>query len=179
MKREENNPAAFRLFIFSILYGLFFINYIDLVVPGSNVPGYHAWLGIAYFISFIPIILMEGLREWRLVLSLGLMASLMNDLFYYPVSMILFGRAPDLYNWYLFQLGFKGFTTAWTFNAGFFTIKVTSILMGTSIYLRAAIIAVLTLKGRIAIQNYSVLSRLRLDKPWKGFLRVKGEKPWD
>ncbi|MEM2523027.1 MAG: hypothetical protein QXW82_07770 [Candidatus Bathyarchaeia archaeon] len=149
MKRAGILSPSSKLFIFSIIYGLFYINYIDLVVPGSNVPGYHAWLGAAYFISFVPVILIWGVREWKLVLCLGLTASLMNDLFYYPVSLLLFGKAPDLYNWYMFQLGFKGFTRSWTFNAGFFTFPMTSLLMGVSIYLRIAIIAALAMKGRV------------------------------
>ncbi|MEM2815892.1 MAG: hypothetical protein QW056_04835 [Candidatus Bathyarchaeia archaeon] len=169
VKRAGLASPVSKLFIFSIVYGLFYINYIDLVVPGSNVPGYHAWLGVTYFISFIPVILIWGIREWKLVLCLGLTASLMNDLFYYPISLLLFGKAPDLYGWYMFQLGLKGFTRAWTFNAGFFTFPITSLLMGASIYLRIAIIAALALKGRVPVQG--MISGKMLEKAWKGSAR--------
>ena len=169
MKQNRNGRFSpeFKLFIFSIFYGLLFINYIDLVVPGSNVPGYHAWLAVAYFISFVPLLFLWGLSRWKLVLSLGLTASLMNDLFYYPVSLILFGKAPDLYEWYLFQLGFKGLTRAWTFNAGIFTLPVTSILMGASIYIRIMLVTILSLGFRpplpgywVAVKPREILSRL-------------------
>lgn len=176
MKRAGPLSPASKLFIFSIIYGLFYVNYIDLVVPGSAVPGYHAWLGITYFISFIPVILIWGIREWKLVLCLGLTASLMNDLFYYPVSLILFGKAPDLYNWYLFQLGFKGLARAWTFNAGLFTFPITSLLMGASIYLRIATIAVLAMKGKASMQGQWMMGGKALEKPWKGFTRAGGQE---
>lgn len=172
MSRRRLTSPTSKLFIFSIIYGLFYVNYIDLVVPGSSVPGYHAWLAVTYFISFIPIILIWGLKEWKLVLCLGLTASLMNDLFYYPVSLLLFGRAPDLYSWYMFQLGFKGFTPAWTFNAGFMKFTVTSLLMGVSIYARIAIVTVLTLPHRVNIPWWMMAERRRavrrIEKPFRG-----------
>ncbi|MCS7096328.1 MAG: hypothetical protein RMK50_04640 [Nitrososphaerota archaeon] len=175
MKRAGLASPVSKLFIFSVIYGLFYINYIDLVVPGSAVPGYHAWLGVTYFISFIPVILIWGVREWKLVLCLGLTASLMNDLFYYPVSLLLFGRAPCLYDWYMFQLGLKGFTRAWTFNAGFITFPITSLLMGASIYLRIALITALALKSRASSQWIS--GGKTLEKAWNGFIRAGEEKP--
>jgi len=177
VSRRGFASPTFRLFIFSIVYGLFYVNYIDLVVPGSNVPGYHAWLGVTYFISFIPVILILGLREWKLVLCLGLVASLMNDLFYYPISLLFFGRAPDLYSWYMFQLGFRGFTTAWTFNAGFLTFKVTSLLMGASIYARVAIIVALTLWGRVSMQQWMMAGRIKLARSFEKPLRIWRGKP--
>lgn len=150
MKKRVLSPET-KLFIFSIFYGLFYVNYIDLVVPGSNVPGYHAWLAITYFIPFITILFTWGIERWRLVIRLGLTASLMNDLFYYPVSLVLFGKSPDLFKWYLFQLGLKNFEQAWTFNAGFVKFPITSMLMGATIYLRIAIIIGLTINKRLSI----------------------------
>ncbi|MCS7120855.1 MAG: hypothetical protein RMJ07_06910 [Nitrososphaerota archaeon] len=147
MKRQETSISLVtKLFLFSILHGLIYVNYIDLVVPGSNIPGYHLWLVVTYFIAFIPLLFLLGLEEWKLILCLGLTASLMNDLFYYPVGILLFQRPCNLYDWYLFQLGFKGLTYSWTFNAGIFKIPVTSLLMGSSIYLRAAAILLLIYK---------------------------------
>lgn len=137
-----------KLFIYSIVHGLLYVNYIDLVVPGSNIPGYHLWLIVTYFITFIPLLLLLGFDEWKLVVSLGLTVSLMNDLFYYPIGILLFQRPCNLYEWYMFQLGFKGFTVSWSFNAAIFMIPVTSLLMGATIYLRAAAIAALTFKRR-------------------------------
>lgn len=154
MEKHALSPE-FKLFIFSIVYGLFYVNYIDLVVPGSKVPGYHVWLAITYFIPFITLTCIWGLKKWKLIISLGLTASLMNDLFYYPISLVLFGKSPDLFNWYLFQLGLKGFAHAWTFNAGFIKFPITSILMGTSIYLRTAIIIGLTINKRQSIFSWS------------------------
>jgi len=145
-KIKYNAKLLSKLFIYSILYGLLNINYIDLVVPGSNLPGYHLWLWLAYFVPFIPLLLVLGLDEWELVGSLGLTASLMNDLFYNPIGILLFQKPINLSDWYMFQLGFKGFTVAWSFNAGAFTIPVTSLLMGATIYLRTAIITGLIYK---------------------------------
>jgi len=122
---------------YSAIYGAFHVNYIDLVTPGSNIPGYHLWLAVAYFAPFIPILLLLGFDDWELLLSMGFLASLMNDLLYCPVGMLLFGRRVDLAEWYLWQLGFRGLDAKWTFNGGFFSLPVSSALMGASIYARA------------------------------------------
>jgi len=151
-KSEERNcgrckaELLSKLLIYSVLYGVFSINYIDLVVPGSNVPGYHLWLLIAYFAPFIPLLLLFGFEDWELVGGLGLTASLMNDIFYYPTGMLLLRTSVNLSEWYLFQFGFKGFDVWWSFNAGFFTIPVTSLLMGLTIYLRIGIVVALIYK---------------------------------
>jgi len=134
VERENKFMLIAKLLIYSSLYGLIMINYIDLIQRG--VPGYHLWLVIMYFAPFIPILFLLGFDDWELVVALGLLASLMNDLFYYPVGRILLGRTVDLINWYKFQLGLQGFKPAWTFQGGIFTFRVTSILMGTSIYAR-------------------------------------------
>jgi hypothetical protein len=128
-----------KLSVYSALYGLLAINYIDLVTPGSNVPGYHLWLTIQYFAPFIPILFVLGFDDWELALAMGLWGSLYNDLFYAPVGRLLFGRTVDLLEWYSFQFGFKGLQDSWTFNGGFFTFPVTSLLMGLSIHARTAL----------------------------------------
>ena len=135
-----------KLAVYSALYGFLAINYIDLVVPGSEVPGYHLWLCVQYFAPFIPILFLLGFDDWELVLVMGLLGSLFNDLGYYPVAMLLFGRKVDLIEWYRFQLGFKGLEHGWDFNAGFFKIPVYSITMGLSIYARALAVALLAHK---------------------------------
>jgi len=132
-----------KLFGFSLVYGLLSINYIDLIVPGSEVPGYHLWLVVSYFAPFIPLLLMLGLDNWELVGSLGLTTSLMNDLFYYPVGMLIFKRSVNLQEWYSFQLGLRGLAVRWSFNAGLFKIPISSLLMASTIYLRIAVGAVL------------------------------------
>jgi hypothetical protein len=135
-----------KLSAYSALYGLLAINYIDLVTPGSSVPGYHLWLAFQYFAPFVPILFVLGLDDWELAAAMGLWGSLYNDLFYAPVGRLLFGRAVDLLEWYSFQLGLRGLEARWTFNGGFFTFPVTSLLMGLSIYARIALIAALLWK---------------------------------
>ncbi|MEM0457406.1 MAG: hypothetical protein QXI01_06795 [Nitrososphaerota archaeon] len=122
------------------------MNYIDLVTPGSSIPGYHLWLIALYFAPFVPILLILGFDDWELLVSMGLTASLMNDLFYYPIGMLLFGRTVDLLDWYMFQLGFKGFEVHWHANLGFTVIPVSSLLMGASIYVRLIIVVLLLVR---------------------------------
>jgi len=143
---SSKTEFAVKLLVYSALYGLFHINYIDLIVPGSYIPGYHLWLTMMYFAPFIPILFLYGFDNWELVVSLGLLASLMNDLFYYPVGLILFGIRVDLVEWYKWQLGFKGLDVKWCFNGGFFRIPVSSALMGLSIYARIAAVVFLCWK---------------------------------
>jgi hypothetical protein len=136
-----------KLFAYSILYGLFSVNYIDLAMSGSNVPGYHLWLLVSYFAPFVPLLLFFGLQDWELVASLGLTASLMNDLFYYPVGMLMFQRSVNLGDWYSQQLGLKGLSYAgFMFDVGSLRIPVMSWMMGLTIYLRIVIIVALTIK---------------------------------
>ncbi|MEM4469196.1 MAG: hypothetical protein QXS32_09040 [Candidatus Nezhaarchaeales archaeon] len=125
-----------KLIAYSSIYGLIHVNYIDLVTPGSSIPGYHLWLIALYFAPFVPILFVLGFDDWELLVSMGLTASLMNDLFYYPIGMVLFGREVDLVDWYTFQLGFNGLRVDWSLNLGFTLIPVSSLLMGASIYAR-------------------------------------------
>lgn len=125
-----------KLIAYSTIYGLLMINYIDLVTPGSNIPGYHLWLIIQYFAPFLSILCLLGFEDWELIVSLGLLGSLMNDLFYAPIGMILFGKEYDLIEWYLWQLGFHLFDVKWYANLLFIMIPVSSSLMGASIYAR-------------------------------------------
>lgn len=141
-KEEDKTVFIVKLLLYSFVYGLFIINVIDLTTKGFW--GYHLFLIACYFAPFVIVCLIIGFDDWELLMSLGLIASLMNDLFYAPIGMILFGRKYDLVEWYLWQLGFYGLDTKWWFDGGFFKIPVSSILMGLSIYARI-IISYLTL----------------------------------
>jgi len=137
------------LIAFAFLYGLLAINYIDLTTNGSQTPAYHLWLLAMYFAPSAPVVLALGRGAWRLALSMGLVASLANDLFYRPVGALLFGRG-DLAEWYMWQLGLRGMDTRWAFNAGVFEVPVSSLAMGLSIYARLAALCALylaTVKG--------------------------------
>ncbi|MEM4531625.1 MAG: hypothetical protein QXY39_07145 [Thermofilaceae archaeon] len=143
---SSRSELLVKLLAYSAIYGLIHVNYIDLVASGSNIPGYHLWLIALYFAPFIPILFILGFDDWELLVSMGLTASLMNDLFYHPIGMILFDRKVDLLDWYLFQLGFRGLEARWSLNLGFTAIPVSSILMGASIYMRLAITTMLLVK---------------------------------
>jgi hypothetical protein len=86
------------------------------------------------------ICLILGWKNWDLFLALGLLSSLMNDLFYAPMSNYFFGGSYNLSEWFLQQLGFRGNIVIYHFQGGFFTFPVTSWLMGLSIYLRILLI---------------------------------------
>ena len=87
-----------RYILFSVFYGLIFLNYIDVMVPGSNDSGYHLWLTIMYFLPFIALTISSP-RNWQLTIGLGLVASLMNDVFY-GVARNLMGVPLDLTRYY-------------------------------------------------------------------------------
>jgi hypothetical protein len=146
IKGESKREFIIKLSLYSAIYGLLSINYIDLVIPGSNVPGYHLWLLFQYFLPFIPLLFLLGFDDWELVLSMGLLGSLFNDLGYAPIGMLIFNRKFDLINWYSFQLGFQGYKVWWYFDAVIFRIPVTSIGMGISIYTRITLTFLLCLK---------------------------------
>jgi len=127
-----------KLLIYSAIYGLFQVNYIDLIVPGTRYAGYHLWLTTLYFAPFIPL-LFVGV-DWKLVLSMGLLVSLINDLLYYPSAILLFDRKVDLWRFYLRQLGLMGWQSPeWNLNFLFFSVKPYSWLMGLTVYIRITI----------------------------------------
>lgn len=145
-----------KLILYSVAFGALHVNYIDLVVPGSQVPGYHLWLVVHYFVPFLTVVLLFGARYWDVTLALGLLASLMNDLLYFPVGNLLLGRNYDLLDCYLFQLGFKDGEVRWRFNGGFFTVPVSSWLMAFTIYARIVAVALLTHRS---VNTYAVGAR--------------------
>jgi len=131
-----------KLVVFALFYGFVNVNWVDLYY--NRVPGYHVWLILTYMAPFVVLLVFQGLKDWQLALSLGLLVSLVNDLGYYVSGDLFFGFHEKLIPWLYGQLGFEGNRVLFTFQGGFFTLRVTSYLMGTSIYLRfAAVLAVL------------------------------------
>jgi len=130
-----------KMVFLAFIYGLVSINYIDFY-PHHPVIGswYHLWLAGQYFVPFVVIMLLFGLGEWEVVASLSLLVSLMNDLFYAPMGLLFGVWSGDLLDWYLWQLGFRGFDSRWWFQGGFFSFPVSSILMGVSIYVRVLLV---------------------------------------
>ena len=132
-----------KLVVFAVFYGIVFVNWIDLFNGGAYiyvVPGYHTWVLIAYLIPFGVLLVIQGRKDWELAMSLGLLASLGNDLGYFVVGNAYFGFHVNLLNWYAHQFGFYGNTVLFIFNGGFFSFGVPSWLMGASIYSRVAVV---------------------------------------
>jgi len=132
-----------RLVVFALFYGIVFVNWIDLFNGGAYiyvVPGYHIWVIIAYLIPFGVLLVIQGRKDWELALSLGLLASLGNDLGYFVVGDAYFGFHVKLLDWYAHQFGLYGGTILFNFNGGFFSFGVPSWLMGASIYGRMAVV---------------------------------------
>lgn len=132
-----------KLVTFAAFYGIVFVNWIDLFNGGAYiyvVPGYHIWVLVAYLIPFGILLLIRGRKDWELALSLGLLASLGNDLGYFVVGNAYFGFHVNLLDWYAQQFGFYGNSTLFVFNGGFFSFDVPSWLMGASIYARIAVV---------------------------------------
>jgi uncharacterized membrane protein HdeD (DUF308 family) len=128
-----------KLILFSAFYGLVLINWIDLY--GSQAPGYNVWVIMIMMAPFGVVLVFQGLKDWQLALSLGLLVSLMNDLGYYFIGDLLFNSNVSLVPWLGNQLGFRGTQVLFTFEGGFFSFPVTSLLMGASIYVRVAVVA--------------------------------------
>jgi uncharacterized membrane protein HdeD (DUF308 family) len=136
---DPRQIVLLKVVLFSLFYGLVLINWIDLF--GKSVPGYGVWLILTYFAPFMVLLVFEGLSEWPLALSLGLLVSLANDVGYYFVGNLLFGFHQDLGPWIAGQLGFEGTQLVTIFQTGYASINVESWEMGLSIYLRAIVVA--------------------------------------
>jgi len=140
-QKLETFNNKFKLYLlFSVLYGLVFVNFIDNIITGSSFYGYHLWLAIMYFFPFI-ILTLTYPKNWQLTLGLGLLASLMNDVFY-GVIRNLMGFPLDL-NWYFNQWLIPGNGTLFNLNLGFTVITIYSWMMAISIYARIIIITLL------------------------------------
>jgi len=145
LRPNQRQLTLLKLVVFAAFYGIIFVNWIDLFNGGKYifvVPGYHIWVIIAYMIPFGVLLVIQGRKDWELALSLGLLASLGNDLFYFVVGDAFFGFQVNLLDWYAHQFGFYGSTTLFVFNAGFFSFNVPSWLMGLAIYARIAVVFV-------------------------------------
>ncbi|MDG6989813.1 MAG: DUF308 domain-containing protein [Nitrososphaerota archaeon] len=128
-----------KLILFSAVYGLVLINWVDLY--GTSAPAYHVWLILTYMAPFGVLIVFQGLKDWQLAVSLGLLVSLMNDVGYFFVGDLLFGFHRALVPWIEGQLGFMGTQVLFYFQGGAFTIPVTSVLMGFTIYARIVVVS--------------------------------------
>lgn len=127
-----------KLVLFAFAYGLLFVNWIDLF--NVQVPAYHIWVAIAYLMPFGVLLVVRGLQDWELALSLGLLASLGNDIGYYVVGDAFFGFHVELVDWYAHQFGLYGNTVLFTFEGGFFSFPVLSWMMGLWIFARLAVV---------------------------------------
>ncbi len=136
---DPRQLTLLKLILFSAFYGLILINWVDLY--GTAAPAYHIWLIMTYMAPFGVLIVFQGLKDWQLAVSLGLLVSLMNDVGYFFVGDLLFGFHRALVPWVEGQLGFHGMQVLFIFQGGAFTIPVTSILMGFTIYARVAVVS--------------------------------------
>jgi len=127
------------LVAFAVVYGLVFINFIDIVSSGAT-SGYHLWLTFMYFLPFVGFSLLN-LRNWSLTVGLGLVASLMNDVFYGAVR-ALFGLPLDIH-WYYSQWLIPQGTLLFNLNLGFTILPVYSWMMALTIYVRIGVVAAL------------------------------------
>jgi hypothetical protein len=143
LRPNPRQLTLLKLVTFAAFYGIVFVNWIDLFNGGAYiyvVPGYHIWVVVAYLIPFGVLLLIRGQKDWELALSLGLLASLGNDLGYFVVGNAYFGFHVNLLDWYAQQFGFYGNSTLFVFNGGFFSFDVPSWLMGASIYARIGVV---------------------------------------
>jgi hypothetical protein len=127
------------LVIFAVLYGVVFINYIDIASSGLNY-AYHLWLVLMYFLPFVGFSMLN-LKNWKLTLALGLITSLMNDLFF-GLAKYAIGIPYDLSRYYNLWL-IPSNAPLFNVNLGFTVITVFSWMMALSIYARIGVIYVL------------------------------------
>jgi len=130
-----------KLFAFSIVYGLFFINWIDLF--NVTIPAYHIWFLSMLFMPFFISVIFYGKRDIELFVALGLMSSLMNDVFYFAIGDALFSFHVALIPWWANQFGLNGWNPCFVFQGGFFHFTVVSWMMGSSIYARIVVVGVI------------------------------------
>jgi uncharacterized membrane protein HdeD (DUF308 family) len=136
---DRRQLTLLKLIFFSTLYGMVLVNWIDLFA--TSAPAYHVWLILTYMAPFGVLTVFQGFKDWQLAVSLGLLVSLMNDVGYYFSGNLIFGLGRPLIPFLEGQLGFLGSQVLFQFQGGFFTIPVTSTLMGLTIYSRIAVVS--------------------------------------
>jgi hypothetical protein len=151
------HKTLLKLFLFAFVYGLIFCNWVDLFAGGAYItaiPGYHLWFLMMLFIPFFIVTLLFGRKDMELTLALGLLASLMNDIFYFVIGDAFFGFNVTILPWWANQFGFNGWNPCFVFHGGFFSFTVVSWMMGLSIYARiAAVVLLLRYYWRRAIPH--------------------------
>ncbi len=118
--------------IFTILYGIIFINIYDCRFPRFY--GYHFFLLIVYVAPYIPLLLIRKIDIFNLI-WLGILISLFNDIFFFFIARALGARGFDIVwyysNWLIPQKTYLG---RWDFL--FFKLDVYSWMMAVSIHAR-------------------------------------------
>src|SRR5271157_843768 len=104
--RTRKQLTLVKLVLFALAYGFVNVNWIDLYY--NRVPAYHLWLVLTYMAPFGVLLVFQGLKDWQLALSLGLLVSLVNDLGYYFSGDLFFGFHVRLIPWLEGQLGLEG-----------------------------------------------------------------------
>ena len=135
---KDFNKKFILYLVFAVVYGFVFINYIDVLSGGYE--GYHLWLVIMYFFPFATLPMLFP-RNLELTIGLGLLVSLMNDVFYGVVKNLM-GFPYDLtayYNHWLIPSG----ATLFQLNLGFTVFPVFSWMMALSIYIRIIVVIIL------------------------------------
>jgi CheY-like chemotaxis protein len=139
IKSTKDFDRKFILYlVFAVVYGFVFINYIDVLSGGYE--GYHLWLVIMYFFPFATLSMFFP-RNLQLTIGLGLLVSLMNDVFYGVVRNLM-GFPLDL-TWYYHNWLIPGGTALFNLNLGFTVIPVFSWMMALSIYIRIIVVLIL------------------------------------
>ena len=172
IKTMQTFERRFKLYLaFSIFYGLIFLNYIDIITPGGIYGGYHLWLSIMYFFPFIALTLSFP-RNWQLTVGLGLIVSLMNDVFYGLIRNLV--GPYDLTRYYTLWL-IPGNATLFEFNLGFAVLPVYSWMMALSIYGRIVIVYVLlrTWKAQAKVRCLTEMPKKRSFGNWWKNIKLK------
>lgn len=159
------------LVLFAVIYGLIFINYIDIITPGGSKEGYHLWLVLMYFAPF-AILSVLNIKNLKLTLGLGFLTSVMNDVFYGAMLNVM-GVPYDLGKYYNLWLIPQG-NVLFNLNLGFATIPVQSWMMATSIYIRFAVVFFLLDGHKYVMNHWTIPAYLSLRRQK---VKVGGLKP--
>jgi hypothetical protein len=149
------------LILFAVVYGFVFINYIDIITPGGNIEGYHLWLVLMYFTPFAILSVLD-IKNLKLTIGLGLLTSMMNDVFYGVMRNVM-GAPYDLGKYYNLWLIPQG-TVLFNLNLGFATIPVQSWMMAASIYMRVAAVFFLLDGYKYVMNHWTVPAYLSLKR---------------